>query len=267
MTKAEFIKRLEDQFQGMIESVKRRTAAEIEGSRSRMDTQAFADWIRSERDKANAEPALKAFDTVLKASHSTPHDAADSLAALIEMDTAPDDWQTQWDSAAPLISNFRPEKSDGWKYRRAFADYMAAVKAEARAGIFAEAISENTPGTRNPKQKPKVEPPAFADLFVSAEAMEKALEAARAVGLIEGNAWVYTGKDKVKKLRIWYTAALRWGLAKGGISTKRATNMMKEGIHFDRLHKDAVQAIPLLEIYRDHDNTYIYNTMLAIMKV
>ena len=159
MTKAEFIKRLEDQFQGVIESVKRRTAAEIEDSRARIDAQRFADWLRSEVDKANAEPALKAFDVVLRASHSTPHDAADSLAALIEMDTAPDDWQTKWDSAAPLISNFRPEKSDGWKYRRAFADYMAAVKAEARAGIFAEAISENTPGTRNPKQKPKAEPP------------------------------------------------------------------------------------------------------------
>jgi hypothetical protein len=193
----------------MIESVKRRTAAEIEGSRARMDAQRFADWLRSEMDKANAEPALKAFDTVLRASHSTPHDAADSLAALIEMDIChfindagkidfdPNrvNWQTQWDSAAHLLFIIRPEKSDGWKYRRAFADYMAAVKAEARAGIFAEAISENTPGTRNPKQKPKAEPPAFADLFVSAEAMEKALQAARAVGLInEANRWTYGGK-------------------------------------------------------------------------
>jgi hypothetical protein len=138
MTKAEFTKRLEDQFQGMIESVKRRTAAEIEGTRPRMDAQRFADWLRSEMHKANAEPALKAYKRILKPSHSTPHDAAHSLTALIEMDAAPDDWQTQWNSAAPLISNFYPKESDGWKYRRAFADYMAAAKAEARAIIFKE---------------------------------------------------------------------------------------------------------------------------------
>jgi hypothetical protein len=138
MTKVEFTKRLEDQFQGMIEGVKRNARADIEGTRPMMDKQGFIDWLRSEADKANAEPALKAFDIILKTSHSTPHDAADSLAALIEMDAAPDDWQAQWDSAAPLISNFYPKESDGWKYRRAFADYMAAAKAEARAIIFKE---------------------------------------------------------------------------------------------------------------------------------
>ena len=135
MTKVEFTKRLEDQFRGMIEGVKRRTAAEIEGSRSRMDTQAFADWLRSEMHKANAEPALKVYKQILKPSHSTPHEAADSLAGLIEMDAAPDDWQTQWNSAAPLISNFYPKESEGWKYSRAFADYMAAAKADRKSVV------------------------------------------------------------------------------------------------------------------------------------
>jgi hypothetical protein len=138
MTKAEFTKRLEDQFRGMIEGVKRNAHADIEGARPRMDAQRFADWLRSEMHKANAEPALKVYKQILKPSHSTPHEAADSLAGLIEMDAAPDDWKAQWDSAAPLISNFYPKESDGWKYRRAFADYMAAAKAEARAIIFKE---------------------------------------------------------------------------------------------------------------------------------
>lgn len=159
MTKAEFIKRLEDQFRGIIEGEKSRTAAEIEGHRARMDAQTFADWLRSEIDKANAKPALKVFDRVLRPSHSTPHEAADSLAGLIEMDACPFineagkmdfdptrvNWQTQWDSAAPLTFSFSPEKSDGWKYRRAFADYMAAVKAETRAGVFAAHIGQAWP--------------------------------------------------------------------------------------------------------------------------
>jgi hypothetical protein len=158
MTKAEFIKRLEDQFQGMIESVKRNAHADIEGTRPRMDAQRFADWLRSEMDKANAEPALKAFDTVLRASHSTPHDAAHSLTALIEMDAAPDDWQTQWDSAAPLISNFYPKESDGWKYRRAFADYMAAMKAEARARLLSDFVEKTKGKDANNKTpaKPRI---------------------------------------------------------------------------------------------------------------
>jgi hypothetical protein len=141
MTKTQFIDCLEIKFRKMIDNVKRSASAEIQGSFARMDAQAFADWLRLEMHKANAEPALKSFDWVLQPSHSTPKDAAHSLAELIEMDAAPEDWQTQWDSAAPLLSNFHPEKSDGWKYRRAFADYMAAAKATARAVTFAFEIN------------------------------------------------------------------------------------------------------------------------------
>jgi hypothetical protein len=225
MTKAEFIKRLEDQFQGMIESVKRRTAAEIEGSRSRMDTQAFADWIRSERDKANAEPALKAFDTVLKASHSTPHDAADSLAALIEMDTAPDDWQTQWDSAAPLISNFRPEKSDGWKYRRAFADYMAATKAEARARLLSDFVEKtNGKDAPAPKAEPKYELEA---LFIEGE-KDYFLRAAIKAGIIDSaGKWILGDRKKWLIPATWYLAINR-NMTAPGLDNFKACNAIAE---------------------------------------
>lgn len=158
MTKTQFINCLEIKFWEMVDNVKRRASAEIECSFARMDAQTFADWLRSEMHKANAEPALKSFDWVLQPSHSTPKDAAHSLAELIEMDNccfinhngkidfveSLVDWQDQYDNFASLLSNSHPEKSDGWKYRRAFADYMAAAKAKARAVTFAFEINLTT---------------------------------------------------------------------------------------------------------------------------
>ncbi len=222
MTKAEFIKRLEDQFQGINEGIKRRASAEIEGSRARMDAQAFADWLRLEMHKANAEPALKSFDWVLQPSHSTPKDAAHSLAELIEMDNccfinhngkidfvkSLVDWQDQYNNFASLLSNSHPEKSDGWKYRLAFADYMAAAKATARAGIFAAVIDAGKTYTGKPNTQPASVTPdyAFEDLFAEG-AKERFLKAANRAGIINS-----AGKWALGDRKKWVLVAA-WNLA------------------------------------------------------
>jgi hypothetical protein len=64
-----------------------------------------------------------------------------------------------------------------------YRTFMHGLKLENRLRILKES------------QPTKAEPPAFADLFVSTEAMEKALAAARKVGIIgEGNKWNMGGK-------------------------------------------------------------------------
>ena len=161
----------------MIQGVRRRASAEIKGSRARMDAQTFADWLRSEMGKANAEPALKVFDIGLRPFYSTPEDAARSLADVIEFDlctflneakqavTDPTrvNWKEQFESAEPILVNYRPEKSDGWKFRREFTNYIAAIKAETRAITFASydpnrGMTEMLPVIREEYEKVKNRP-------------------------------------------------------------------------------------------------------------
>lgn len=143
MDKAEFIQRLTDQFRGMIAGAERRAVKEIEGSRGRMDTERFTAWLKEERDAALSEPVLKISDLVMA---KTPEAAAQNLAGLIDLDLDGNvNWEDQFKQAAPILVNFHPEKSEGWKYKTYFINYKKAFNAEPRARVFSQRIEQAWP--------------------------------------------------------------------------------------------------------------------------
>lgn len=141
MDKAEFTKRLFDQFKGHLAAIDRNTVKEIEGRKSRTDADTFKEWLKTEQEKAASSPALVVYDRVLRSTMNTPEGAATSLADLINFDLdGKVDWQKEWESAAPILSNFQPERSKDWKYRGNFLNYLNGSEADLRARGFARFI-------------------------------------------------------------------------------------------------------------------------------
>lgn len=108
-----------------------------------MDTAGFMAWLKAEQQAALSEPALKTFDLVLEKS---PESAAQSLAGLIDRELKRNvNWQEQFEQAAPILANWQPERSEAWKYKTYFVQYLNAFKAEARARVFSQIIEQSWP--------------------------------------------------------------------------------------------------------------------------
>lgn len=141
MDKAEFSKRLFNQFKGQLSGIERNTIKEIEGRKSRTDADTFKEWLKAEHEKSASSPALDAYDRVLRPTMNTPEGAAANLADLINFDLdGAVDWQKEWNSAAPILTNWQPERSKDWKYKGNFLAYLKGSEADLRARIFARFI-------------------------------------------------------------------------------------------------------------------------------
>lgn len=140
MTKEDFTRRIAEQFNGIASAAKRQAEAEIEEADQRLIFEPFCAWLERRRARALRYP----FSSVLKAAH-TPGRAAREFANFIAFDAetgAEIDWTEHWEQAAPILANWQPEKSDGWKYGHYLRNYIAAVRGYACASAFDRRISD-----------------------------------------------------------------------------------------------------------------------------
>ncbi len=141
MERTEFCTRLFNQFKGMLSAHERNLSKEIIGRKSRTDTATYAKWLKEEHEKAATDPALVAYDRVLRVSMDTAEKAAEALTGLIHFDLdGVVNWQEQFEIALPLLTNWQPEKAATWKYRGNFMAYIDSSKADIRAKVFARFI-------------------------------------------------------------------------------------------------------------------------------
>ena len=142
-----------------------------------------------------------------------------------------------------------------------FWEFSEHKKAKARELI--EARKRGKAGLTN--NKPAVsEPPAFADLFASPEAMEKALAAARHARLInEADVWIFTGY-KTHAVSLFWVAAIAAGLAKADVSGYRVSECLKSRFKMRSLGKNAIDRTAKPSKF-DTEQQRLYNELLAFM--
>lgn len=192
MEKSEFVNWLFKQFKMMLSSAEKVAETEISGRKSRSDKNSFNDWLVKEHEKAANHPALPVYDMHMAGTMDTPKGAAENLTNLIAFDLdGKENWQEQYECAFPLLTNIKPEKSEGWKYRGFFRAYMEAAKADKRARVFAKHIEQD-----RTKNKGNLIP-AFGGLFVSEMAAERAFNAAVSAGIIDDAGKRLLGERKI----------------------------------------------------------------------
>lgn len=140
MDKATFIERLTSHFKHQINAAERQALKEITGHKSRMDAAGFMEWLKTEQRAALSEPALNVYDQVLS---KTPEESAQSLSSLINLDLGGKvDWGEQFKQAGRILTNWKPEQSENWKFKGYFIQYIKAIKADARARVFSQQIEQ-----------------------------------------------------------------------------------------------------------------------------
>jgi hypothetical protein len=138
MDKAEFTNRLFERLKGRLSATERNAAKEIEGRKSRTDADTFKEWLKTEHEKAASSPALVAYDRVSRLTMNTPEGAATSLADFINFDLDGQvDWRQEWNNALPILTNWKPERSNDWNYKSNLLTYLKGSEADIRARVFA----------------------------------------------------------------------------------------------------------------------------------
>lgn len=138
MNKADFVRRVVEQFNGIASAAMRQAEAEIEKADQRLTFDPFCAWLERRRARAKRYP----FSRDLKPA-STPSKAARAFADVIALDAESEtDWAEHWERAAPILANRQPETSDGWRYGHYLRDYIAAVRGHACASAFDRRLSK-----------------------------------------------------------------------------------------------------------------------------
>lgn len=187
-------------FRDFAKDSEKETRKEIEAEKETRGDRLWIQWLNVEIEKCSNNQSLRAYRSAIKKNTPTPKDAVDYFTNVIAFDPGDQniDWLYHLDMALHVMSGIQLEKAENWLYKGFFSVYKEGVKVEARqktlAAYLNNVLEQEEGQQKKRKGRPQSQAYVFENLFVKRDNLDKLLNAALQVGLIEnvgnGYKWI-----------------------------------------------------------------------------